>query len=348
MLPFNYLCKKTSMKKIFFFVSILTIVVSCHRKEELKPIKFEGEAQGTYYSITYFDSENRNLQKEIDSLLEAFDLVASVYVENSMVSKINRNEDVEVNKMFIELFNLSKEVSASTDGAFDVTIGPIINAWGFGSTKQDSLPELKLEYLKTICGFNKVRIKNNRVIKDSPEMILNYNAVAQGFSVDIIGRFFDSKGIENYLIDVGGEVLAKGTKPNKELWKVGIEKPSENQLDERKLFSTLQITDKAVATSGNYRKYYIKNGVKISHTIDPSTAKPVNHNLLSVTVVAKTAGVADAYATAFMVMGKDKAIEFIKNHPDKNLSAYFIFSDETGTLKSFATDELAKIVVETN
>ncbi len=336
------------MKQIIVISSLVLVLFSCKRQADLKPIKFEGEAQGTYYSITYFDSENRNLQKEVDSILNAFDLVASVYVENSMVSKINRNEDVEVNKMFVELFNLSEEVSASTDGAFDVTIGPIINAWGFGSTKQDSLPESKLEYLKSICGYKKVRIENNKVIKDSREMILNYNAVAQGFSVDIIGRFFDSKGIENYLIDVGGEVLAKGTKPNKELWKVGIEKPSENQMDERKLFSTIQITDKAIATSGNYRKYYIKDGVKISHTIDPKTAKPVTHNLLSVTVVAKTAGIADAYATAFMVIGKDKAIEFIKTHPDKNLSAYFIFSDETGTLKSFATDELAKIVVETN
>lgn len=336
------------MKRIILISSFILVLISCKRQAELKPIKFEGEAQGTYYSITYYDSENRNLQKEVDSILTAFDLVASVYLENSMVSKINRNEDIKVNEMFIELFNLSKEVSASTDGAFDVTIGPIINAWGFGSSKQDSLPESKLEYLKTICGYNKVRIENNRVIKDNPEMILNYNAVAQGFSVDIIGRFFSNLGIENYLIDVGGEVLAKGTKPNKELWNIGIEKPSESQNDERKLFSTLKITDKAVATSGNYRKYYIKNGVKISHTIDPKTARPVTHNLLSVTVVAKTAVMADAYATAFMVIGKDKAIEFIKMHPDKNLSAYFIFSDETGTLRSFATDELAKIVVETN
>ncbi len=336
------------MKRLLFISALLLTLYSCNRKADLKPIKFEGEAQGTYYSIAYFDTENRNLQKEVDSILNAFDLVASVYVENSMVSKINRNEDVEVNEMFIELFNLSEEISKSTNGAFDVTIGPIINAWGFGSTKQDSISEEKLNYLKTICGFEKIKIVNKRVVKDNPEMILNYNAIAQGFSVDILGRYFDSKGIENYLIDVGGEIIAKGTKPNKELWKVGIEKPAENQYDERKLFSTIEISDRAITTSGNYRKFYIKDGVKISHTIDPETAHPVTHNLLSATVLAKTAGIADAYATAFMVMGKDKAIEFIKMHPEKKLSAYFIFSDETGTLKSFATDDLAKIVVENN
>lgn len=336
------------MKKIFFAFFIIFSIGSCQQKEKQYLIKFEGEAQGTYYSITYYDSQNRNLQTEIDSLLDAFNFIASVYEENSILSQINRNEDVEVNNDFIELFNMAQDISIATDGAFDVTIGPLINAWGFGPNKKDTLAISEIENIKNIIGYKKVSIQNNRLIKENPNIILNYNAIAQGFSADIIGRFLETKNIYNYLVDVGGEILAKGHKPSNEEWTVGIEKPAEDKYAKRAIFSKVSITNRAIATSGNYRKYYERDGKKYSHTINPHSGYPIEHNLLSTTVIAENAGKADGYATAFMVMGMEKALEFLKSKPDKKIDAYFIYTDETGTLKTFATENLAKSVVEIN
>ncbi|MDD2412393.1 MAG: FAD:protein FMN transferase [Bacteroidales bacterium] len=336
------------MKKTLFALFIVLISGSCQQKEKQYLIKFEGEAQGTYYSITYYDSQNRNLQTEIDSLLDAFNFIASVYEENSILSKINRNEEVELNDDFIELFNMAQDISIATEGAFDVTIGPLINAWGFGPNRKDTLPISEIKNIKNIIGFKKVSIQNNRLIKENPEIILNYNAIAQGFSTDIICRFLESKEIYNYLVDVGGEIMAKGHKASNEEWTVGIEKPADDKFSDRTVFAKISITNRAIATSGNYRKYYERDGKKYSHTIDPHSGFPVVHNLLSATVVADNAGMADGYATAFMVMGMEKALDFLKNNPDKKIDAYFIYTDEIGTLRSFATENLAKSVVEIN
>lgn len=336
------------MKKILFAFFIILFFSSCQQKEKQYLIKFEGEAQGTYYSITYYDTQNRNLQTEIDSLLDAFNFIASVYEENSILSKINRNEDVVVNDDFIELFNMAQDISSATDGAFDVTIGPLINAWGFGPNRKDTLPLSEIENIKSIIGYKKVSIQNNRLIKENPEIILNYNAIAQGFSTDIISRFLESKGINNYLVDVGGEIMAKGHKPSNEEWTVGIEKPADNKFAERTIFAKVSICNKAIATSGNYRKYYERDGKKYSHTIDPHSGYPVVHNLLSATVMGENAGIADGYATAFMVMGMEKALDFLKNNPDKKIDAYFIYTDEIGILRSFATENLENSVVEIN
>lgn len=334
--------------KVLFFVTLALVTYSCRQNEKLHFVKFQGEAQGTYYSISYYDSQNRNFQNEIDSLLDAFNFIASVYEEQSILSRINRNENPDLNAEFIELFNTAQDISMATNGYFDVTIGPLINAWGFGPNRKDTLPESEIENIKKIIGYKKVSIEDNKLVKEQPEIILNYNAIAQGFSADIIGRYLSSKNIDNYLIDVGGEILAKGHKPNQEEWKIGIEKPSESKDSDRQLFATVSITNKAVATSGNYRKYYERNGKKYSHSICPHSGYPVEHSLLSVTVIAENAAIADGYATAFMVMGKEKAEVFLKNNPDKKLDAYFIYSDETGILCSFATETLAKSIVEIN
>ena len=295
---------KTLSACCFLFVAFC--LFSC--QTPTKQTHLEGFAQGTYYSIKYYDPENRNLKTEIDSLLDEFNKTASIYDKTSIVSRINRNEDkVLLNDDFIQLFTLSKEISRQTGGAFDITVGQLVNAWGFGTEKQQSMTKEKIDSLLPCVGFEKIEVKEGMLIKQNPCIKLDFNAVAKGYSVDKIGLFFDALQIDNYLIDIGGEVLAKGNK-NGELWKVGIEKPSNEKGDNRQVLTAITLNNKSLATSGSYRKYYEQDGIRYAHTISPQSGYPVENNLLSVTVLHPKTAFADAYATAFMVMGMDAAI----------------------------------------
>ena len=320
-------------------------MAGCTGPDTLERTYFSGEVQGTYYTVTYYSPDGRNFQDAIDSLLKEFDQTASLWVDSSMINRVNNNEDVIVNDDFLELFRISQEVSEMTDGCFDITVGPLVKAWGFGPEKEPQIGRGTVDSLLPLVGFRKILIRNNRIIKTDPRVKLDFNAVAQGYSVDLVAGFLESKGIENYLVDIGGEVYGHGEKPGNKQWKVGIEKPAEDQSSDREITAEIPITNLAVATSGNYRKYYEKEGVRYSHTIDPHTGSPIRHSLLSVTVVAASCAYADAYATAFMVMGVDSALLFIERK-QPGVEAYFIYSGKDGVYKILMTEGLKKSMKE--
>ncbi len=337
------------MKKLLLNISwllpLLVALYGCTPKNQLHKINFTGEAQGTYYAITYYDSEGRNLQPQVDSLLKAFDQSVSLWVPESIISRVNKDDTlVVIDETFRYNFLLSKEVSAATGGAFDFTIAPLVTAWGFGLKKREQITTQLIDSLKALVDYRKVSLEAGRVNKDDSRIKFDFNAVAQGYSVDLIGAMLESYGISSYIADVGGEVFARNTKPDGTEWRVGIEKPAQDKENPQEVQLIVALQDKGIATSGNYRKYYEENGKRYSHTIDPSTGYPVDHNLLSVTVMAGNAALADAYSTAFMVMGVEKALEFLKTMPD--MDAIFISAGEEGTYETVITSGFQECIRE--
>ncbi|MCP4551680.1 MAG: FAD:protein FMN transferase [Bacteroidetes bacterium] len=326
-------------------IFMLLFLAGCYPKgtEKVKKTAFQGEAQGTYYTVQYFDNNDRDLKNEIDSILTAFDQSLSAWVPNSILSRVNRNETVLLDKYFIDNFNLSQRIASETNGAFDCTLGPLIEAWGFGFREKITLDQHKIDSIKEFIGYGKVHIENNQLIKSDPRIELSFNAVAQGYSVDLLGQYLESVGIDIYLIDIGGEIIGKGIKPDGDVWKVGIQKPTEDELGEIEAQIKIALTDKALVTSGSYRKYYEVDGVRYSHMIDPSTGYPVTHTMLSATVMADNCAEADAYATAFMIMGIEKATESVTQID--SLEAFFIYTDESGILQTFSTEGLRKFIL---
>lgn len=223
---------------------------------------------GTVYHVTY--RYDKNLLSEIQRELEAFDLSLSPFNEASVISKVNRNESIEVDDWFRAVFLRSKEIYKSTGGAFDPTLSPLINAWGFGFKNGDTITPVMIDSLLEIVGMNKVELKGGRVIKEDNRVTLNFSAIAKGYATDVIGKFLEKKGITDYLVEIGGEIIAKGKNPKGELWSVGISKPQEeNDVQNSDIEEIIRFTDAAVATSGNYRNYHLVNGRKVAHTIDP-------------------------------------------------------------------------------
>ncbi len=327
-----------------FLVALLLFASACSFNKPNAPVKLTGEAQGTYYSIIYYDSQQRDFQYEIDSLLDAFDESVSLWVPESILSKVNNNsENVILDEYFINNFNLSKRVASETEGAFDFTIGPLVKAWGFGYDHHKHVDSIIIDSLLKIVGYKKVDIVVGRVIKQNPNTTFDFNAIAQGYSVDMIGYFFDSMQIDNYLIDIGGEVTARGQKPNNVPWKVGIEKPAKDPNNQRNLSAVIELKNLSVATSGNYRKFFEKDGIKYSHTINPKTGYPASNNLLSVSIITDNTALADAYATACMVMGLEKSILFIEQKSE--LEAFFIYSDENGDYDVYVTDGFSSLII---
>ncbi len=266
---------------------------------------------GTVYNITYQSREQ--LQSEIEDALLAVDGEFSMFNDTSTVSRINRGEQPPRSEMFNEVYDLAQLVSRETDGAFDITVAPLVNAWGFG---------FKHEQMPTAAQVDSLlQIRSQ----------LDFSAVAKGYGVDVVGRLLSGKDIRNYMVEIGGEVLTCGKNPSGEPWRIGVTKPTDDSLAvDGELQTVLNVTDRAMATSGNYRNFYYKGGRKYAHTIDPRTGYPVQHNILSATVLADRCAVADAYATAFMVLGLDGARSVLDRHPE--LSAYLIYTDESGEL----------------
>jgi len=273
---------------------------------------------------------DEDLSVAVDSLFKAFDLIFSEYIPNSMVSRINSNDStVILDDMFIEVLNKSLQINTETNGAMDLTVGPLVNAWGFGAEKKAIIDSVVIDSLLQYVGMQKIRLEGRKLIKELPGIRIDVNSIAQGYSVDVIYRFFDRLGIKNFMIEIGGEVRVKGKNPKGELWRIGIDKPDigNNQAGET-LQTIILLNNKAVTTSGNYRKYFEENGRKYSHIIDPHTGYPYKNSLLSVTVIAQDALTADGYDTPLMVMGLEGARTFLKQHPE--LDAYMIYSDEDG------------------
>lgn len=339
------------MKKLLILITLsglLIFITSCQTRRGPQKISFRGEAQGTYYEVTYFDTLGRNFQPAIDSLLREFDNSLSLWVDNSLISRVNRNEAVQVDTLFSTVFLKSMEVARRTGGKFNPCIGPLVELWGFHRRKGEVPSDEKIQEALKHIDYQKVALQGRQVVKQDTLIRLDFNAIAQGFSVDVIASFLKSKGINRFLIDVGGEVLAGDPKPDGTAWRVGIEKPADSANADREIQNVIELSNRAIATSGTYRKYRIENGRKMSHTIDPATGYPVQHNLLSVSVVASDAMTADAYATAFMVMGGEEAWRFIRANKDLNLEAMFITANDKGELMTVMTPGFSKLLSQTN
>jgi FAD:protein FMN transferase len=322
------------------------LISSCNFKVPVYS-NINGFIQGSTYSIVYDNRKNletEQLKQRVENILHDFDRSLSLYNDSSIISKINRNEDVVADSFFTEAFNKSARIFEMTDGAFDITVGPLVKAWGFGPDGHKTFTDAKRDSLMKLVGMKKVSLVDGKVIKSDPHISLDLNAIAQGFSVDVVCRFFDKLGIKNYLVEIGGEVRAKGKKAGK-LWRIGIDKPVDNNMTPgQSLEAIIKITDKALSTSGNYRKFYIENGVKYSHEIDPKTGFPAKNSVLSASVIADDCAMADGMATAFMVMGKDRTIEFLSTHPE--FEVFLVYSDEKGNFKTWATEKLKSDISE--
>ena len=328
------------MKKIFFIL-LFTMIWSCD-KEPLKDYRqIGGVAFGTSFNITFDDAKTNISEVDIDSLIHAMNKSLSTYIPNSDISKINRGDTtVIVDALFQEVFEKSAKIYLETDGAFDPTIGTLVNAWGFGP--EDSLGQMEqrtVDSLLVFVGFDQVRLDNGKLIKKHPETYLDFNANAKGFAVDVIGRFLESKEILNYLIEIGGEIRARGVNSKTQPWRIAIEEPN---FDGSRSFQTIvALNNESIATSGNYRKFKIDSlsGEKYAHTIDTQTGYPSKSNLLSASVIAKLdCADVDAYATAFMAMGLEKTKQFIEKHDE--IKVFLIYNDGENGLKTFRTENL--------
>lgn len=324
-----------------FLVIGTVIIVS---RQQSTPYQHDrGMVFGTVYHITYQSS--KSLQKDIEAELAKVDASLSPFNERSIITAVNENRDTVVNKMFSDVFALAMKISDSTNGAFDITVAPLVNAWGFGF-KGGAMPSRhQVDSLKALVGYHKVSLTNGRVSKTDPRIMLDCSSIAKGYGCDVVAKFLSAKGIDNYMVEIGGEIITRGISEKRLPWKIGVTKPTDDSLNVNQEIQTIiNVTDKAMATSGNYRNFYYKNGRKYAHTIDPSTGYPVQHNILSSTVIADDCATADAYATAFMVMGLDKAKTILSRHPE--LMAYFILASDDGTNKVWFSpsmkDKIAK------
>jgi thiamine biosynthesis lipoprotein len=295
-----------------------------------KPLYYEesGSVFHTLYSIKY--QAPRLLTGEIDAKLQAFNLSLNPFNPNSIISKVNNNEPVEVDEYFIEVFNKAQEVFLRSGGAFDPTVAPLVNLWGFGFSRMDSVSSQAIDSIKAFVGYHKIRLEGRKVVKEDPRVLLNFSAIAKGYACDVIARLLEDKGVTNYMVEIGGEVAMRGLNPSGACWRIGINKPEE---DTEGLNTTLEDTVQpckpcGLATSGDYRNFYIKDGIRYGHTIDPATGYPARQNILSATVVADNCMTADAYATAFMVMGVERAVETARSIP--GIDYFFIYSDSSG------------------
>jgi len=331
------------MRKAFILVMISLVVFASCDKQPQKTV-IQGLAQGSYYAITYYDEQNRNFQREIDSIFHAVDMSVNLWVDSSIISKVNRNEDVTLDSIFIGNFNIAQKAAVLSDGYFDPTISPIVAAWGFSYKSGDSITPQLIDSLKPLVDYRKVRIENGKVIKEIPDMTLDFNAIAQGYTSDLIARFLESRGIKNYLVDTGGEIMAKGEKANGQPWIVGIEKPAENMDSERIVQTCIALRDKGLVTSGSSRKYVERDGKRYSHCIDPKTGYPVEHQVLSVTVMAENSVWADALASIGMVMGLEKSLQLFQSM--EGVEAYYIFVNGQGELETFATEGFESLIIK--
>ncbi len=290
---------------------------------------FCGMGLGSPYAITYIGKENKQLQHKIDSIIKDFSKTLSIFDTNSLLTKVNANKSVELNKDFIDIFITSQRISKMTMGAFDPTVAPLVNSWGFGREQKRELTQYEIDSLKQFVGYDKVSLKKGILFKNDPRIQLNFNAIAEGYIVDKIIDFMIKQGYPNCLIYVGGEVRSNGNKLGED-WQIGIQLPTSTANGSEEIDYIFYLKDKAVSTSGNYRKYQVENGQRFSHIINPKTGRSEKSNLLSVTVVADKCLDADALATAFMVMGLNDALVLLKIHPE--YAAYFIFH-ENGKIK---------------
>ena len=327
----------------FLVLLIVGTVVIIRHQSSIPYQHNSGMVFGTTYNITY--QCDSNLHNSIISELEKVDEALSPFNKKSVITAVNNNHDIEVNDMFADVFLLAQKISDDTSGDFDITVAPLVNAWGFGFKNGTQPTKHNIDSLKNIIGYKKVRLEGRKVVKKDKRLMLDCSSIAKGYGSDVVARFLQKRGVKNYMVEIGGEIVTKGISPKRVPWKIGVTRPLDDSLSvSKELQSVINVTDKAMATSGNYRNFYYKNGKKYAHTIDPHTGYPVQHNILSATVIADNCATADAYATAFMVMGLEKAQKLLERHPE--LMAYFIYSDKDGKNKTWCSEKLKKKVAE--
>ncbi len=335
---------KSEIKRAIFYTVFLPLIACGPNKQEWIKNVNQGGALGTSYAITYLSFEAQDYQFEIDSVFQVVNRSMSTYIPDSDISKINQGDTVVVDRMFRDVFELSKKVHHITGGYFDPTVGTLVNAWGFGPGEQIVLDSVKVDSLLSYVGFHKVHLtEDHKIIKQHPGIQFDFNAIAKGYAIDRLAAMLDEKGIENYLVEVGGEVVARGeNKLKRKQWTVGVDDPQ--SLEERRLKQVVQLKDKALASSGNYRKFRIdpETGEKYVHTINPKTGYTKNSKVLATSVIANTCAKADAYATAFMAMELESSMELLKK--EKELGAYIIYLDENGETIEYMTGNFKKLV----
>ncbi|MBO4821479.1 MAG: FAD:protein FMN transferase [Prevotella sp.] len=303
-----------------------------------------GPIFGTEYHITY--QYDNDLQKEIMDELEKVDQSLSPFNPNSIITKVNENQPVKVNEMFTDVFNLSRKVSEATDGAFDITVAPLVNLWGFGFKEGATPDRHSIDSLLQIIGYEKVTLgSDHQVRKSDPRVTLDCSAIAKGYGCDVVASVFRRHDVANYMVEIGGEIVTKGVNEKRLPWRIGVNRPTDDPLQQsQELQTVLNVTDMAMATSGNYRNFYYKDGKKYAHTIDPKTGRPVQHSLLSATVLTRDCATADAYATSFMVMGMERAQGVLEKHPE--LMAYFIYAGANGNMEVWYSPSLRDKIVD--
>ena len=327
------------VQRNFLWMALLVLGTIWILARHNRPTPFQtdhGRIFGTMYNITY--QSPQNLRAEIEAELKRFDGSLSPFNDTATITRINRNEDIVPDSLFTNVFIRSMEISRETSGAFDITVAPLVNAWGFGF-KQGSFPtEQQVDSLLQLTGYRKVSLSaDGKIQKADPRIMITCSAIAKGYAVDIIAQLLRKKGIENFMVDIGGEVAVGGTNPQQTPWRIGINKPVDDSLAvNQELQTVLKISNAGIATSGNYRNFYYKDGKKYAHTIDPRTGYPVQHSILSATIIARDCMSADAYATAFMVIGLEEAVKITEANPD--LDAYLIYCDDSGKLQTFQTE----------
>lgn len=347
--------------RIFSFLILSTLLFSCgsdkntsslSTKKEDYFFELKGEAQGTTFTVKYISRDSVDLSTEIAQILRDIDMELSLWLDSSTITTINaiRSEDRPMQSRkghFEEVLRVSQSVYYYTKGDFNPAVMPLVRYWGFArqSEAPEKVDEKQIQAYLAHMNFEPVAFENGVLKTGDSEMQLDFNAVAQGYSVDVVARMLKDRGISDFMVEIGGEVSAKGKNREGKVWTIGIEQPSDIN-PEHKLIATVELNDRSLATSGNYRKFYEKNGVKYSHTIDPKTGYPVQHTLLSATVVTYDAALADAVATAFMVMGTDKAKEFITDYPQLYLDAYLIYSGENGEYLTWMSEGLKSSIKE--
>jgi thiamine biosynthesis lipoprotein len=324
------------LKKIVAFLIVLSILTACKQEIKKKDYTLQGLVFGTSYKITYLETAS-NYQNSLDSLFLLINTSTSTYISTSDISKINNGDStIIVDAIFSEVFQKSKRIYRETDGYFDPTVGNLVNAYGFGPKKEiNNLTDEEIKAQLQFVGLDKVSLIKGKIIKQDQKIYLDFNSIAKGFAIDIVARFFDEKKIENYLIEIGGEIRAKGSKKNQKPWLIRVVDPK--SADENGGFKNINLSNKSMATSGNYRKFRIAaDGKKYVHTINSKTGFATESNLLSASVIASIdCADVDAYATAFMAMGLERTKEFLKNHPE--IEVILLFSTTEGIIEEYAT-----------
>lgn len=318
---------KYILNGLFLIFLIVATVAIIARGGKHRTMVSNGLIFGTQYHMEYEYAEP--LDTLILAELKKVDASLSMFNHSSTVARLNRGEDIAADTMLQRIFALAQTVSADTEGAFDVTVAPLVNLWGFGTSDAPAASPEAIDSIKTFVGYGKVSLEQGHLRKADARIMLDFSSIAKGYGVDCVARMFDRLGIENYMIEIGGEVIVKGKHPQGRPWNIGINKPEADNAAGDKLQTVLALTDAAMATSGNYLRFYERDGRRYAHTIDPRSGYPVAHSLLSATVVAPDCATADAYATAFMVVGVEKAREILARHAE--LAAYLIYDDGNDT-----------------